>query len=134
MTNTQQKLYDFIKTYVQLNGHGPTYGVMRNFMSVSSNQAITDLLSALERDGFITIIPGKKGGIGLGENSIEIVERDSFLKTTHDPIEAETNLKEGSGTSDFFVLLNPGFSNIGLEVPNIKSATTKGREKWNGTP
>lgn len=131
MTNTQQKLYDFIKSYIHLTGEGPTYSAMRDHMGFSSNQAIKDILDVLEKNDFIKIKASKKGGIVLGKKTVQILDRKEILKTK---TKLETTVKESiAGNSNFFVSLSPISSNVS-EVLSIKSATQKGREKWNGTP
>ena len=134
MTPTQQKLYEFVRSQILLTGEGPTYRMMREYMGFSSNQAVTDMVAALEAEGFVEIMPGKKGGISLGKSTLSILRKEEMPNTTSQITPQEPSREAESGTASFFVLLNPGFSNVSAEVPNIKSATTKGVEKWNGTP
>jgi len=61
MTPKQFRLLKFIRDSVVHLKKSPTYREMRDFMSVRSNQAIDDLLSGLEKRGYI-----KRGGTKRG--------------------------------------------------------------------
>jgi len=53
MTKRQKELLGFIYTYFQSAGYCPSMEEMRESLKVSSNQAIIDLLSALEKKDLI---------------------------------------------------------------------------------
>lgn len=63
MTGRQLQLLQFIRNIVVHYGKGPTFREMREHMGVASDQAITDVLEVLKREGFIEQEKGKFRGI-----------------------------------------------------------------------
>lgn len=53
MTEKQLHLLKFIRNTIAHSGKAPTFRLMRSFMDATSNQAVEDCLSILERDGYI---------------------------------------------------------------------------------
>lgn len=72
MTSKQLELLRFIRNKIVHTGSGPTFREMREFMEVSSNQTVADVLGALEREGYIQIVQGKQRGIELTEKVVDI--------------------------------------------------------------
>ena len=54
MTPKQAELLGFIDTYIQLNGHSPSYDQMAKGVRLASKSNIARIASALARDGYIS--------------------------------------------------------------------------------
>lgn len=63
MTPRQEQLFNFIEEKINRFGKAPTFKEMRDFLNVTSNQTIEDILSLLERDSYIVREKGEFRGI-----------------------------------------------------------------------
>lgn len=124
ITHTQQKLLDFITLTVQVLAKGPTYGEMKKFMETTSNQAISDWLSILEREGYIKVQKGKKGGISLCHKPIEQNQTPEQLKVEEPP-------QNDVDHSSFVAFSQPSFGFSEFNLPT--NYLTKGNGNWNGS-
>ena len=66
-TEPQQKIYDFIRDYMQHEGRPPTNREIGQAVGIRSTGHVDHHLSALERKGLITRVRGKSRGIRLHE-------------------------------------------------------------------
>lgn len=66
-TEPQQKIYDFIREYMQREGRPPTNREIGQAVGIRSTGHVDHHLSALERKGLITRVRGKSRGIRLHE-------------------------------------------------------------------
>lgn len=96
MTPNQTKLLNFIESKIKAGG-APTYSEMRDYMEVTSNQTIKDVLNALEDKGYITIEKGKTKGIYLNEKGrTQVLDLDDITS-----IESTVDVKNsGNATSN----------------------------------
>ena len=68
-TRTQlMQLYDFLKTFKQLNGYSPSYREMLENMNYTSTATVKRHLELLAELGYITFNQGKKRAIELVDN------------------------------------------------------------------
>ncbi len=66
-TEPQQRIYDFIREYMQREGRPPTNREIGQAVGIRSTGHVDHHLSALERKGLITRVRGKSRGIRLHE-------------------------------------------------------------------
>lgn len=84
MTLTQFKLLNFIKTYFATSGGSPTYQQIKQFLGVSSNQTVSDQITALINEGYLSKTHGKQQGLELtdkGRGAI-LADYNSFSPPT----------------------------------------------------
>lgn len=70
MTEKQSKLLTFIRNKVAHGGMGPTHKEMKEFMDVSSNGTLEDMLKALTSKGYIVTNKKQFRGIRLTSKGI----------------------------------------------------------------
>lgn len=79
LTTRQSEILDLIKTNIKQTGFPPTRAEIAQAFGFRSPNASEDHLRALERKGYITILPGSSRGIqlteGLEEDGIPVVGR-----------------------------------------------------------
>lgn len=78
MTKKQFELLRFIRNTVVHMGVAPTYKEMKNYMKVSSNQTIHDLLLGLEREDYIQVIKGENRGIKTTSKASEPISHQNL--------------------------------------------------------
>ncbi len=64
------KMLGFIRETISHTGKAPTYSEMKKYMKVTSNQTVSDLLSALERKSYIKIHKGERQGIEISQKAL----------------------------------------------------------------
>jgi SOS-response transcriptional repressor LexA len=85
MTLRQNQLLLFIRNKVVHGGSGPTYQEMKDFMNVTSNKTIEEMLKALIRDCYISINRNQFRGIritskGMGFDESFLVQNDKTIE------------------------------------------------------
>lgn len=65
LTERQHRVLDFIAQYAKDHGFPPTYQELRLHMGYSSLNAVSEVLRALERKGYIRRLPGRSRSIIL---------------------------------------------------------------------
>jgi SOS-response transcriptional repressor LexA len=55
LTGKQKKVFDYIKSYFSINMHYPTYKEIQNFMNYKSPNAVTTIIQALIKKGYLYI-------------------------------------------------------------------------------
>lgn len=53
LTFYQEKVYSFIKEYIQLNGYAPYIREIQHACNINSHKSVIDRLSSLEKKGYI---------------------------------------------------------------------------------
>lgn len=129
MTKRQLELLKFIRNTIAHLGKGPTYKEMRDHMDVKSNQAIADVLSVLEREGFITQEEGRFRGIKVTEKGLISVNKLAS--------DQESEFSQLSPHSSYGASTSVGFESSGYVFntlpPRISNlATTEGGERSGG--
>lgn len=69
LTNRQQRVYDFIESYIQQKGYGPTVREIAEAMNLSSPSTVHVHLKTLEEKGYIVRDKLKSRSIALAEPS-----------------------------------------------------------------
>lgn len=75
MTKTQNKLFAYIRQYIQRTGIAPSYDDMRTALGLKSKSGIHTLLTALEDRGYIRRLKGKT-------RAIEVIKTPAKRKDT----------------------------------------------------
>ncbi|KKQ91736.1 MAG: LexA repressor [Microgenomates group bacterium GW2011_GWC1_39_7b] len=73
LTKRQKQVLKFIHTSIKNSGYPPTLADLREELDVVSNQAVIDVLSVLERKGFIKREEGTARGIRILDKGFEIL-------------------------------------------------------------
>jgi len=71
----QNKALEFIKAYIQQHGVAPMLNEIAEYLSVNTKSTVNQHLSALEKKGYITRLPGTPRGVIINEpeeGSLEI--------------------------------------------------------------
>ncbi len=110
MTPKQLELLKFIRNTIAHRGDGPTFKEMKGHMNVTSNQTIDDFLSALERDGYITINQGKQRGIMITDQVKMMYIEYKPSQPTGSP-GSFTNFSRAVSTSSQIVVQNGNHAN-----------------------
>lgn len=79
LTPRQQKVLSEIMEYQELCHYPPTVQEIADIMGFSSPNAAAFHLKALQRKGYITIIPGKARGIQITGTQSPVAQRDEAL-------------------------------------------------------
>lgn len=79
LTERQQEVLAFITEHQNSNGFPPTNSEIADAMAFHSPNASTFHLQALQRKGYITIIPGKARGIQITGTQSPVAQRDEAL-------------------------------------------------------
>lgn len=129
MTKRQLDLLKFIRNTVVHLGKGPTYKEMREHMSVKSNQAIADVLSVLEREGFIKQEESKFRGIKVTNKGFVSANR-LVSEQKQEFSELPLHGSYGASTSIGFESNGYVFNTLPPRISNL--ATTEGGERSGG--
>jgi len=129
LSSKQLDLLKEIRNNLVHFGKAPSFQEMRKFMNVSSNQAIVDWLTILDKAGHIRWVKGKKGGISLATKGIGS-EVKSVAQLDY-PINQSIENKgvTSSGMSVYNVQANQIGNGITLQVDNVDLLLQKGGEK-----
>lgn len=128
MTSKQLELLRFIRNKIVHTGSGPTFREMRDFMEVTSNQTVADVLNALEREGYIDIVQGKQRGIELTDK-VEDIDKGQQI---HQPVQLpQSSAVFPSNASSTFTIPSSNATGINFQSNGIVP-WQKGGEK-NGT-
>ena len=115
LTDKQEKVLKYIKTYIAKSGHGPTQEEIKRNFGFSAVSTVHDYLKALEAKGAITRHAGKWSGIEVRDNWIPLVGKVAagrpleYLKQD-EKVEVPTSMLKGSGP--YFALQVVGDSMI----------------------
>lgn len=101
LTEKQNKMLNFIKSYIEQHGFAPTYREMRDFIDVKSNQTIKDYLISLENKGMISVELGKVRGISLTPFS-ETSPKEYIVFTGNNVRLTTTDRNLGFGWAELF--------------------------------
>lgn len=75
LTLSQKKVYEFIKEYVQNNGHSPTMAEIAKGIGIQSRGVVHRYVSALADEGLIEILPGRRRNIQLvSQNNLLVLK------------------------------------------------------------
>jgi len=69
MTQTQQLIFNFIKTYTRLHGEAPSYEVIAKGVGLKSKSNIHRIVHKLEEEGYLRVKPYKFKSIRLIDSS-----------------------------------------------------------------
>jgi SOS-response transcriptional repressor LexA len=131
MTERQLQLLQFIRNLVVHYGKGPTFKEMRKHMGVTSDQAITDVLQVLKREGFIEQEKGKFRGITVTpKGMVSLLPESPQDNKPEDLSKKAVSGYYGASTSAGF---EPGvyvFSTLSPSISNL--ATIEEGEKSGG--
>lgn len=75
LTGKQKKVFEFIKSYLNINMHYPTYKEIQTYMNYKSPHAVTTIIQALIKKGYIFIDKNQS------RRKIRITEIAEKLKT-----------------------------------------------------
>ena len=75
MTQTQQMIFDFIRTYLKTNGEPPSYEVIAKGVGLRSKSNIHRIVHKLEEEGYLRIKPYKFKSIKLVDASAQVIGR-----------------------------------------------------------
>lgn len=110
-------------------GKGPTFKEMREHMEVASNQAITDVLEVLEREGFIKQEKGRFRGIAVTPKGMFSEPERLLDKKTpgilHELFTGQDAASTSSGSEPIFV-----FNTLPSNITDL--ATIEGGEESGG--
>lgn len=79
ITKRQKELLSFIYSYIETSGYPPTIEEMKEFLGISSNQAILDLLGLLEKKQFIKR-DNIARGIVIRPMGYDVIGKDPLVK------------------------------------------------------
>ena len=72
LTIRQKRVYEFVKTYIQLNKRSPYIREIQDGCGRISYKTAVDKLLALEKKGYIRRLPNKHRGIEIGKELVSI--------------------------------------------------------------
>jgi SOS-response transcriptional repressor LexA len=129
MTKRQLQLLKFIRNTIVHLGKGPTYKEMRDHMDVKSNQAIADVLSVLDREGFIKQEEGRFRGIEVTDKGLVSVSKLASDQEPELP-HLSSHSSYGASTSIGFESSGFVFNSLPPSISNL--ATMEGGERSGG--
>ncbi len=81
LTKRQGEALEFIRKYMKERSKPPTFRELGEQMGISSTRAVSDLLKALEKKGFIEREAGRSRGINLPKNELSNSTLPSSVRT-----------------------------------------------------
>ncbi|HEY9165166.1 MAG TPA: transcriptional repressor LexA [Candidatus Kryptonia bacterium] len=81
LTKRQGEALEFIRRYIQDHSKPPTFRELGEQMGISSTRAVSDLLKALERKGYIEREAGRSRGINLPKTEMTNPDLPPSIKT-----------------------------------------------------
>lgn len=107
--------------------HSPTFSEMRDYLKVTSNQTVADIISALERDGYIEKAKGKLRGMILTEKGFGY---DQTLTLDKPKIESDLHtVPQSNASTSQMPTLPPVLPKVNsIAVTNTIIPTSKGGE------
>lgn len=85
----QQKVLEFLKSFVKLNGQAPMLSEIAKYLNINTNSTVNQHLSALEKKGYISRSPGSYRGIFLNEGEEGMIQMPLLGRVAAgNPIEA----------------------------------------------
>jgi repressor LexA len=69
ITPKQQRIYNFIRGYIQSNKEAPTIAEIGRQLQMRSSASVHAVLAVLKHEGLITIVPNVSRGIRLVEST-----------------------------------------------------------------
>ena len=75
MTQTQQLIFDFIRTYLKTHGEPPSDEVIAKGVGLKSKSNIHRIVHKLEEEGYLRVKPYKVKSIKLIDSSAQVIGR-----------------------------------------------------------
>jgi SOS-response transcriptional repressor LexA len=97
LTPAQSRVLDFIRSHMASNGYPPTQAEIANTMNYRSPNAVRDHLFAIQRKGFIELMPHTARGIRLTSMPTEQLSMLEVMANPNIPARPVLSLKSRSG-------------------------------------
>lgn len=79
ITKRQKELLELIYNSIRSEGYAPSFDELRGLLNVKSNQAVIDLLTALEKGEFISREEGTARSIVITQNGYDTINQPAFI-------------------------------------------------------